>query len=229
MRKGLGLTFALALVLAACGGDSKTETASPSSTTAAPTTVAPSTTAVTPTPSTTTAAATTTKAPATTVAPTTTAAPATTTAQRPVLKGNGLGVVNFGASKADTIAALNKALGMTGQDGDAGCPQWGPNSSVVSYQNLRANIMGGVFRGWSYGRPLPSLNLKTVAGIGEGIDVAAAKAVYGAANVTSPGLPINFGSSIKLTTPDGDIYVKTSADGDAGKLVDFNAGQFGCE
>ena len=118
------LLAALALLTAACG-----DSAEPTTTTAAPppttTTTAPPTTTTTAPPTTTTTAppTTTTTAPptTTTVPPTTTTAPPTTTTVPPttttvpapalVLRGNGLGVADFGADAEQVVATLTDLLG----------------------------------------------------------------------------------------------------------------------
>jgi hypothetical protein len=171
---------AAVLLVAGCGdGDDGATTASTSTTVASATTV----------PVSTTAAVATTAAPA---ASTTTSTPAAGTV---VLRPDGLGVVDFGTSKDETISALSAVLGVVDETG-TGCELGGP-TTTARWKELRVQFGGTGFDSYNV-RPAngvdPVLGLETEAGIGVGSTVAQLQAAYGAA-LAIPGLPPEFGGN----------------------------------
>jgi hypothetical protein len=128
--KKITMVLALGLLVTACGDDEAADTTATSTTTTAAetTTVAPPTTA----------------APTTTVAPTTTAAPTTTSTTTTIpaptfgFYTDGFGIVGFGATPDEVIAALDPLFGPPGIDSgwmnEPLCP--GPEFRFFQYSDV---------------------------------------------------------------------------------------------
>ena len=224
-----GTVIAVALAAAGCGDDGGEVTAATSSaatTAPVPATSSAATTAPVPATSPATSSAVTT---APTTASTTTTS-TTTTRPRPrvVLEADGLGVVAFGTAKAAAVSALTDALGIPGTESEAACPQWGPGSSTVRFNNLRANFRGGSFAGWQYGRPAPSLGLRTAAGTDETATIGALRTAYPGGVVVSAIRALG-PDNVSLATARGLIYAGTTGTADDARVLDYWAGVATCE
>ncbi len=113
-----------------------------------------------------------------------------------VLHADGLGVVDFGATKDATLTALGALLGPIDETG-TGCELAGPDVTTARWDELRVQFVGTVFDSYNV-RPPPGeaavLGLKTDAGVGLGSTVAQLEAAYGL-QLTIPGLPPEFGGN----------------------------------
>ncbi len=111
-----------------------------------------------------------------------------------VLRADGLAVVDFGDTKAATLAALSAAFGPVDETG-TGCELAGPDVTTARWDELRVQFVGTTFDSYNVRPPngvAPVLGLKTDAGIGVGSTVAQLEAAYGL-QLTIPGLPPEFG------------------------------------
>jgi hypothetical protein len=182
------------------GGDVTTTSSPPETTTTTgpPTTTAASSTAEVSTPASTSAAAT------STTAAVTSTTPASPTPAQPtggvVLEPDGMGVIGFGRSDADTITALTQALGAPTAEtawgpsfsGFGTCPgtevkgvSWGSFTVLLGDDSPFASGVRHAYT-WFVGGGAPDeadLGLRTAAGIGVGSTVTEIRAAYGS-NVT---------------------------------------------
>lgn len=220
----------LGIVSTPTGGTEEGTVAAATSTTSSPTT-----------------AATTETTPATTDRPTTTTSTTTTTTTTTlpplVLRGDGLGLVEFGATVEETLEAVGSILG--GADADSGwvsatgtfgtCP--GSLVRVVRWASLRLFFSDGptefgeemrhfFFYSQSPVETEAVIDLKTEKGIGIGSTVAELRTAYGPdASITSDA---RFGVTFAIDTGSPGLLSGTLTESiDTGQVTSL-AGGFGC-
>ncbi len=147
-------------------------------------------------------------------------------AGRVVLEPEGLGVVSFGASMDDTLAALRVSFGAPDET-VAGCPLAGPDATARRWEELSVQFVDGRFDAYTVRPPegtAPSLRLETADHVRIGSTVAELKATYGS-RVEIPGLPAEqFGGndfSIAFPGTERRLLGSLTAPGDDGQVTAF--------
>ena len=147
-----------------------------------------------------------------TIATTTTTASTTTTTAatptEPTLVGDGLGVIDFGASSDEVVAALSATfLGSPGAGGDSLEPDPVPSNGCpepLYFQGLSLRVhidRAGQFSGYDYQGPA-SVGLTTPEGVGYGSTLDELRSAYGDAVTVSGG---SLGQSFTIRVDSGEL------------------------
>ncbi len=175
----------------------------------------------------------------TTTAPTTTStAPTTTTAlltkDQIVLSADGVGAIKFGNNSANTIRRFMDALGEpeknTPLPAGTACGatrrlHWANFQVLVNEVTSASGAGKPGFAGWFLGPPTAApLDFKTEKGITVGSTVAELKVAYGdGLTVAGRG---EEGPGFTIVAPGGIMLGLLTADTDAGKVKDIQAGNY---